>query len=269
MLGCLSFFNPNLYPTQTKIIFIMKNKLFQALLATVAVTGIFTTANAAYAGTLSYSTSFKPNTSDPDYLSPYADQGYDYTDIIDSPLKIKKFNSKLGKLESINLEFSGKIIGDGGVESRDNKAQALTVNLSGLLQLSGPDGQNLLELVPTATLTKNVAKYDKKLDFGGDSGFTFEGLSANNSGTKTLTNDSNLSLFTGSGRLDFLFTALAQSTVTGSGNITSEINTYAGADLKVTYVYDEKFAEVPEPATLVGLGLAFGGMLVSRRRQSN
>ena len=27
--------------------------------------------------------------------------------------------------------------------------------------------------------------------------------------------------------------------------------------------------EVPEPATLVGLGLAFGGMLASRRRQSN
>ncbi len=30
-----------------------------------------------------------------------------------------------------------------------------------------------------------------------------------------------------------------------------------------------KPVEVPEPATLVGLGLAFGGMLASRRRQSN
>ena len=41
------------------------------------------------------------------------------------------------------------------------------------------------------------------------------------------------------------------------------------SDVFVSSVEIIKPVEVPEPATLVGLGLAFGGMLASRRRQSN
>jgi hypothetical protein len=48
--------------------------------------------------------------------------------------------------------------------------------------------------------------------------------------------------------------------------------TGGGSDTFVSYVAPVKPpapVEVPEPTTLVGLGLAFGGMLASRRRQSN
>ncbi|WP_413200444.1 choice-of-anchor E domain-containing protein, partial [Nostoc piscinale] len=70
----------------------------------------------------------------------------------------------------------------------------------------------------------------------------------------------------GKGTADFTFKAFANSNVTGSGNFDSQINTYAAANLAVTYDYDPK--AVPEPSAAIGLGLVAGIGLMSQRRKN-
>jgi len=62
-----------------------------------------------------------------------------------------------------------------------------------------------------------------------------------------------------------IFNTIGVSTNKGKGQALSHASLFAA---NVTTV-NSPSVEVPEPATLVGLGLAFGGMLASRRRQSN
>ncbi|VXD17000.1 conserved exported hypothetical protein [Planktothrix serta PCC 8927] len=62
-----------------------------------------------------------------------------------------------------------------------------------------------------------------------------------------------------------IFNTIGVSTNKGQGQALSHASLFAANVTTVT----PPPVEVPEPATLVGLGLAFGGMLASRRRQSH
>jgi hypothetical protein len=221
----------------------MKTAIWSALTATSALTGIVATTNIANASTITQNASFGPAT----------------TNISDQPISIEKFDPSQGMLNSVKIDFTGLVNGDVGFENKDAQPATVTVTLSADISLKLPDGTPLLALSPTNETQTSVASYDGTTDFSGPSGRTFQGLSAEKSGTQTFTDSSLLKLFTGTGDANILFSALATSTVKGTGNIASYVDTSAGAKLiTVTYNYGQTPTEVPETTPILGLGLVAG-----------
>lgn len=226
---------------------IMTTKLLNTLAAATTLAGIVATSGVANAASLSYTSS----------------TNYDFTDIIDAPLSVQQFNSSLGTLQGVTIEFTGNILGNAGLENKNTTARQATVNLSSQLNLQ-LDNQSLLALNPEYSYNYQLAKYDGTTDYGGTSGKTVSNLTATQSATQSFTNTQFLQSFIGNGNVDFLFSALATSAVTGSGNMRSYIDTYAKAGIKVTYDYQS----VPEPSATLGVGLIAGLCLLSQRKKS-
>lgn len=228
----------------------MTTKLLNTLAAATTLAGVVATSGAANAASLSYS-SFS---------------NYDLTDIIDSPLSVQKFDSSLGTLQGVTIEFTGDILGNAGFENRSPNARQTTVNLGSQLNLQ-LNNQSLLALNPQYISSYQVAKYDSTIDFSGTSGKTLSNLTATQSGNQSFTDTQFLQSFIGNGNVNFLFSAIADSQVIGSGNIVSYIDTYAKAGIKVTYNYDN-VKTVPEPSATLGVGLIAGLCLLSQRKKS-
>ncbi len=235
----------------------MNTRLLVGLTSAAMMTSTLALAGAAEAATISFSDSF----------------GLESTNVIDALLSVQKFDASLGTLTKVSLAFNGLIQGDAKIESLDSQAANVTFNLGGSLTLL--DGTNTLpnpifDVAVSASDSKAVSAFDGLIDFAGTSGASFDGLVASTSGTEVYTDSTLLSFFTGSGPLDFLFTALASSQVTGAGNIISQITTKAGAGITVTYHYDPAETEsVPEPSVLLGLGTVLGAGLLTLRKRGN
>ncbi|OYD98061.1 PEP-CTERM sorting domain-containing protein [Nostoc sp. 'Peltigera membranacea cyanobiont' 210A] len=227
----------------------MTTKLFNTLAAATTLAGIVATSGAANAASLSYTSS----------------TNYDFTNIIDAPLSVQKFNSSLGTLKGVTISFTGDILGDAGFENKSPTPTQVTVNLASQLSLK-LNNQSLFALNPQDISSYQAAKYDGKTDYSGTSGKTISNLTATQSATQSFTNTQFLQSLTGNGDIDFLFSALANSVVTGSGNMRSYIDTYAKAGIKVTYDYDAK--AVPESSATLGIGLIAGLCLLSQRKKS-
>ncbi|MDZ8184308.1 MAG: choice-of-anchor E domain-containing protein [Nostoc sp. ChiSLP02] len=227
----------------------MTTKLLNALGAATTLAGIVATSGVANAASLSYTSS----------------TNYEFTDIIDAPLSIQKFNSSLGTLKGVTIEFTGDILGNAGFENRSPSASQATVTLGSQLSLE-LNNQSLLTLNPKYTSQYQVAKYDGITDYAGTSGKTLSNLTATQFGTQSFTDTQFLQSFIGNGNVDFLFSAIANSLVSGSGNIRSYIDTYAKAGVKVTYNYEE-LKSVPEASTTLGIGLVAGLCLLSQRKK--
>ncbi|BCL38948.1 choice-of-anchor E domain-containing protein [Nostoc sp. MS1] len=232
----------------------MNKKIFNSLAVATTLAGVIATAGTASAASLTKTATFTASTGD-----------FQFTDF-DQTLSIKKFDSSLGKLQKVTLDFLGEIKGDGKFENRSASSASITVNLGGFLsldqtQLGVPP---LLPVTPKTVITYNVAKFDGKTDYAGPSGRTFTGLSASQAGSRVFTDLASLNVFTGTGNLDFLFTALADSIVSGSGNMSYELNTLARGSVAVTYEYKT----TPEPSVVIGMGVFAGlGMLSNRKKQ--
>lgn len=229
---------------------IMTTKLFNTLAAATTLAGIVATSGVANAASLSYSSSIN----------------YELTDIIEAPLSVQKFDSSLGTLQGVTIEFTGDILGNAGFENRSQTASLVTLNLTSEFSLQ-LNNQSLLALNPEYSYSYQTAKYDGSTDYSGTSGKTVSNLTATQSATQSSTNTQFLQSFIGNGNIDFLFTALAESVVTGSGNIRSYVDTYAKAGIKVTYNYDD-VKSVPEPSATLGVGLIAGLCLLSQRKKS-
>ncbi|MFN6563363.1 MAG: choice-of-anchor E domain-containing protein [Nostoc sp. ChiSLP01] len=227
----------------------MKIKLLNTLGAATTLAGIVATSGIANAGSLSYTSS----------------TNYDFTDIIDAPLSVQKFDSSLGTLQGVTIEFTGDILGNAGFENRSPNASQATVTLGSKLSLE-LNNQSLLALNPQYSSSYQVGKYDGVTDYSGTSGKTISNLTATQSSIQSFTNATFLQSFIGNGNVDFLFTAIADSLVSGSGNIRSYIDTYAKAGIKVTYNYEET-KSVPEASTTLGIGLVAGLCLLSQRKK--
>ncbi|MDM9583315.1 choice-of-anchor E domain-containing protein [Nostoc sp. GT001] len=228
----------------------MTTKLFNTLAAATTLAGIVATSGAANAASLSYTSS----------------TNYDFTNIIDAPLSVQKFDSSLGTLKGVTISFTGDILGNAGFENRSPTPTQVTVNLASQLSLK-LNNQSLFALNPQDISSYQAAKYDGTTDYSGTSGKTVYNLTATQSATQSFTNTQFLQSFTGNGDIDFLFSALANSVVTGSGNMRSYIDTYAKAGIKVTYDYDE-VKSVPESSATLGIGLIAGLCLLSQRKKS-
>jgi hypothetical protein len=230
----------------------MKTGKWSTLTAATALTSIVATAGVTHAATITETASLAPIR----------------TNFTDKPISISKFDPTQGILKSVTVDFTGRVQGSAGFENTDAQPADVTVDLAGNLSLNLPDGTSLLSLSPTSETTTSVDSYDGTTDFAGPSGRTLTGLSATKSGTETFTGSSFLNLFTGTDNLDFLFSAIAKSTINATGNIASYVNTSAGADIiKVTYDYQGPPKSVPEADATVSLGVVVGlGILFSKRR---
>ncbi|MBN3958059.1 PEP-CTERM sorting domain-containing protein [Nostoc sp. NMS8] len=228
----------------------MKTKLFNTLAAVTTLAGIATTSGVANAASLSYTSSLD----------------YKLTNIVDAPLSIQQFNSSLGTLKGVTIGFTGDILGNAGFENTGDTSSPVTVNLASQLALK-LNNQSLFALNPQNSFSYEVGQFDNSIDFGGTSGKTVSGLTATKSGTQSFTDTQLLQSFIGNSDIDFLFSATANSVVSGSGNIAAYVQTLAKADIKVTYDYDD-VKSIPEPSATLGVGLIAGLCLLSQRKKS-
>lgn len=241
----------------------INSKFFAGLTATVAFTGVI--ANASVANAL-VKTQVFTDTFD---LAP--------TDITDALLSIEKFDGSLGTLKNVTIGFDGQIVGNAQVESLDAQAQTLTFTLGGTLKLLGDDvlDNPLFEETVGASDSFLATAFDGNINFGGTSGQSFTGLTATLEGQRFYDAQDVLDFFTGGGNAEFLFSADTNSNVTGAANIASIISTQAGASVTVTYEYDDSFGgdvlseKVPEPSTILGLGLFAGAGILSKKKSAN
>jgi hypothetical protein len=228
----------------------MKKKLLNTLATATTLAGIVATSSAANAASLSYTSSID----------------YDLTDITDAPLSVQQFDSSLGTLTGVTIGFTGDILGNAGFENTGKSSANITVNLASQLTLK-LNNQSLFALNPQNSFSYEVGQFDNSIDFGGTSGKTVSGLTATQSGTQSFTNTQFLQSFIGNSNIDFLFSATANSVVSGSGNIASYVQTLAKANIKVTYDYDD-VKSIPEPSATLGVGLIAGLCLLSKRKKS-
>ena len=239
----------------------MKTKLLKYLGAATTLAGIMVTTGTANAASLTRTASTN--------LIDFAD-----IDIINSPLSIEKFDPSLGKLNSVQLDFTSDLTGKAGFENRSRVASTVTVKLGAEIDLKQDslDLSSLFPVTPVSEQSYSLSAYDGKLDFGGTSGNTVAGLTATQTTSTIFTDVSNLALFTGTGNLEFLYSALANSSVSGSGNITSFVDTLAKASLSITYNYSDSdsvgLKTVPEPSAALGIGLFAGIGLLSQRKKA-
>lgn len=192
-----------------------------------------------------------------------ATTNYDTTDL-EEQISIQKFNSSLGTLRGITIGFTGDMLGDASFENRSNRSTNVTVNLAGIFGLQLNE-QSLFTLNPLQANTYQVTSFDGNEDNRGTSGKTINGLTATQSSTRTFTDSQFLQSFIGTGNVNFLFSAIANSTVRGSGNIASGVNTLARANVSVTYDYDP--AKIPEPSAAIGIGVIGGIALLSKSKK--
>lgn len=228
----------------------MTTKLFKILGTATTLVGIIATAGTANAASLTktVSTSFAPTN-------------------INQSIGIEQFNSSLGTLQSVTINFTGDIKGDAGFENISPNPDKITVTLGGNLSLS-LNNQSLLTLNPQNVSNYETGAYDGTINFGGTSGQTILALMASQSGTFTSTDSQFLQSFIGNSNVNFAFSALGNSVVAGSGNISSFVATLAKTNIQVTYEYDPA-QTIPEGSTLLGLGLIFGiGLSVRTSRSS-
>ena len=193
------------------------------------------------------------------------------TNFSNKTMSIQKFDSAIGTLNSVEIDFTGNLAGQAGFENTDtsnpaNVAAELTAKVT--LQLNN-QSLSQLTLNPDSTSNYTVGTYDGTTDYSGISGETVDGLTANDSKTQTINDPTLLKSFIGTDNLDFLVSAKAQSNVTGSGNIYSFFHTTAATDLTVTYNYDATPpVKAPEPSALLGVGLVAGFGLLSQRKRT-
>lgn len=178
----------------------------------------------------------------------------DQTDF-DTPVVFNLFDNTTGSvLESVVVELFARSSGSIQVENRSTtRASSVTAVLSTIITLQLPDGTTTLTATPSTTRTDSLSTFDGNLDYDGTSGVEFVNLATNDYESLIISSPSLLTLFTGIGQSQFLFEAIATSTVNGGGNLATLIDTFASADVRITYYY----VPVSQSLGLLLLGVCF------------
>lgn len=179
---------------------------------------------------------------------------------INQTLTLNKFDSSLGTLEAVTVEFFGQ--GVSGVTIQNTAAQDQNFRFS-----------SVLDLLFTGPLTDTVS-----IELFNTNGFiTIGSGSTVDLGQVDISESLSLNIaassfasFIGSDLLSFQCESFVTNSQSGGGgNVIVTQNTQAGCGAKVTYTYSENTPNpVPEPGSLALLGLGLAGLGALRRKKA-
>ena len=177
---------------------------------------------------------------------------------INQNLSLNKFDSGLGTLDSITVEFFGRGVSSSSI--KNTAANAQNFRFSSVLDLlfTGPLLDNIsIELFNTNGVV-NIAA-NTTLDLGS---VDISASSFLNVGSTSFAN------YIGADPVNFRCESLVSNfTGGGGGNVVVTQSTQAGCGAKVTYTYTAN-NPVPEPASLALLGLGLAGIAGLRRKKA-
>jgi hypothetical protein len=149
---------------------------------------------------------------------------------------VDQFDPSLGTLTGVEIINDASLASQIKFESLDGAQATVTGTVAGTVTLTGA-GASSLVTDTSADETFQAGAFDGTPDFAGASGHDFGSKSANASKSITLTNPSDLAAFTGTGQVSLTETAHATSSATGAGNLLTQINSTASAQVRVIYHY--------------------------------
>jgi hypothetical protein len=149
---------------------------------------------------------------------------------------LPQFDPSLGQLIGVEIVNAGQFTSQIKVESLDSAPSTITATDSGSLTLSGT-GLTALVTNSSTSRTFNATAFDGVIDFGGTSGHDFGSQTANGSNSFTITNAGDLAAYIGTGSVTLTEVAHATSAASGAGNLLTQINTHASAQVSIIYHY--------------------------------
>lgn len=168
----------------------------------------------------------------------------DFTDWSNT-LSVQQFNKPLVHLDSVEVLFHGLDKSSIQIENKSTTSRPYTATAAYSLLASLPDGSPLVAIQP-ASLNKagTLGAYDGVTDFGGTSGVSFLNQISEDSGSVTLTADSEISQFIGTGSVGLPVDALASGGITASGNVVKNVTNESSADVTITYHYSYSLGSI-------------------------
>jgi hypothetical protein len=177
---------------------------------------------------------------------------------------IMQFNSTLGALDKVTIQFDSMVAGTIKMENLDLTAGAtMTGTLQAMMQMFAPSLAPVT-MTPTDTRTFVSPQYDGSTDWGGSSGITYGAppayiLSAVSSTTSVITGAGVAPYASATpGQVSFFVQATGTSTASGGGNMASAFTTRADASVTVTYDWHD--TKIPEPMSMVLIGSGLLGL---------
>jgi hypothetical protein len=151
--------------------------------------------------------------------------------------QIAQFDPSLGQLTGVDIVNSGSLTSQIKVENLDSAPATITGTVAGDLALTGPGSISLDTVANSVNESFQAGAFDGQIDFAGASGNDFGPKSTTGSKSISLTDAADLAAFTGTGSVTFSEDAHATSMATGAGNLLTQINSTASADVTVVYHY--------------------------------
>ena len=151
-------------------------------------------------------------------------------------LSVARFDPTLGTLEAVNITLTGNEAASIGAENLDAVAASVSATETATLTLVLPNILDDLTVAPTVTGGMSLAGFDGTRNFAGPSGELDQGLTATANGqVQLLTTD--LTPFIGTGTISLPLSAVGASSLTGPGNLLTQLLDQAGAGVTVSYTY--------------------------------
>ncbi|MGA7414702.1 MAG: choice-of-anchor E domain-containing protein [Bryobacteraceae bacterium] len=176
------------------------------------------------------------------------------------PIAVNPFNTALGTLNSITVDFGASFAGTVGVENVSGVPDMAAGIIGGSVTIANNGGSLFAQVFPSAFgAVHSLTAFDGTLDYGGTSGATDSVSGATATTSVTTTTAPALQAFTGTNEVFLTLTAKTFPIVQGmeTESVTETAN--ASATVKLTYDYTPA-AAAPEPATVLLLSAGMAGL---------